>query len=48
MPRFKEGAANPRGHGELLAASEASDFFEFLLGEQNLEPLTHAMSIKAV
>lgn len=48
MPRLKKSAANPRGHGELLALSEASDFFELLLGEQNLESFTHAMSIKAV
>ena len=45
MPRLKKSAANPRGHGELLALSEASDFFELLLGEQNLESFTHAMSI---
>lgn len=48
MPRLKKSAANPRGHGELLELSEASDFFELLLGEQNLESFTHAMSIKAV
>lgn len=48
MPRFKKSAANPRRHGELLPPSEASDFFELLLSEQNLESFTHAVSIKAV
>lgn len=48
MPRFKNGAANPRRHRELLALSESSDFLEILLGEQNLELFTHIISIWAV